>query len=225
MIKLAQDSYTIAANPTQSLEDWLNEKSENSVNARYWFTVIKLETLLFLFVASIREANFDIFRQCLEEIVIWMFSLDHFNYARWLPVFICDLKKLVAEKGDLCEKFNKGCFTVKKSKRRFSIIGFDHAHEQNNKTVKTEGGAIGILDSPGALLKWAVAGPEISRILGTIHEEDGEDEAVVNHHEDTDNFEKKIRNHTEKFYTTFSELGNPFQESEDGLLNVYCGQR
>ena len=96
-----------------------------------------------------------------------------------MPVFICDLKKLVAEKGDLCEKSKKGFFTVKKSKRRFSNIGFDHAHEQNNKPLKTEGGAIGILDSPGALLKWAVAGPEISRILGTIHEKDGEDEAVL----------------------------------------------
>ena len=92
LIKLAQDSYTIAANATQSLEDWLNEKSENSVNARYWFTVIKLETLLFLFVTSIREANFDLFLQCLEEIVIWMFSLDHFNYARWLPGIFLQLK-------------------------------------------------------------------------------------------------------------------------------------
>ena len=52
LIKLAQDLYMIAANATQSLEDWLNGKSENSINARYWFTVIKLETLLFLFVAS-----------------------------------------------------------------------------------------------------------------------------------------------------------------------------
>ena len=82
-------------------------------------------------------------------------------------------------------------FLQLKSKQRFSNIGFDHAHEQNNKTVKTEVGAIGILDSPSALLKWAVAGPEISRILGIIHE-DGEDEAVVNHHEDTDNFETKL---------------------------------
>ena len=95
--------------------------------------------------------------------------------------FICNLKKLVAEKCDLYEKFKKGFFTAKKSKRRFSNIGFDHAHEQNNKTVKTEGGAIGILHSAGALLKWAVADPEICRILGTIHVEDGEDEAVVNH--------------------------------------------
>ena len=101
-------------------------------------------------------------------------------------------KKLMAEKDDLYEKFKEGFFTVKKSKRRFSNIGFDHAHEQNNKIVKTDGGAIGILDSSAALLKWAVAGPEISRILGTIDEENGEDDVIYNHHEDTDNFEKKM---------------------------------
>ena len=53
-------------------------------------------------------------------------------------------------------------------------------------------GAIAILDSPAALLKWAVAGPEVSRILGTIDEENGEDNVIYNHHEDTDNFEKKM---------------------------------
>ena len=220
LIKLAQDSYTTQNDGTQSLEDWLSEICEISVNARYWLTVIKLETLLFLFVLSIRDANFDLFLQSLEEIVIWMFSLDHFNYARWMAVFICDLKKLVAEKDDLYEKFKAGFFMVKKSKRRFSNIGFDHAHEQNNKIVKTDGGAIGILDSPAVLLKWAVAGPEISRILGTIDEENGEDDVIYNHHEDTDNFEKKFRNDAKKFYNTFCELGNPFQEYEDGLLNI-----
>ena len=178
LIKLAQDSYTTQSDGTQSLEDWLSEICEISVNARYWLTVIKLETLLFLFVLSIRDANFDLFLQSLEEIVIWMFSLDHFNYARWMAVFICDLKKRVAEKDDLYEKFKAGFFMVKKSKRRFSNIGFDHAHEQNNKIVKTDGGAIGILDSPAVLLKWAVAGPEISRILGTIDEENGEDDVI-----------------------------------------------
>ena len=96
-----------------------------------------------------------------------------------MPIFICDLKKLVAAKDDLYEKFKEGFFTVKKSKRRFSNIGFDHAHEQNNKIVKTDGGAIGILDSPAALLKWAVAGPEISRILGTIDEENGKDDVIT----------------------------------------------
>ena len=43
---------------------------------------------------------------------------------------------------------------------------------------------------------------------------------LYNHHEDTDNFEKKFRNDAKKFYNTFCELGNPFQEYKDGLLNI-----
>ena len=92
-----------------------------------------------------------------------MFSLDHFNYARWMSVFICDslLKKVIYQ------KFKKGFFTVKKPKCKFLNIGFDQAHKQNNKSVKTDGGNVGIMDSPIALLKWAVAGPEMSRMIAT----------------------------------------------------------
>ena len=41
----------------------------------------------------------------------------------------------------------------------------DQAHEQNNKTIKIDGGAIGILDNATALIKWMIAGPEIARLL------------------------------------------------------------
>ena len=47
LIKLAQDSYTTQSDGTQSLEDCLSEICEISMNARYWLTVIKLETLIF----------------------------------------------------------------------------------------------------------------------------------------------------------------------------------
>ena len=35
--------------------------------------------------------------------------------------------------------FNEGHFVVVKSKRTFSSLGIDHAHEQNNKCVKGDG--------------------------------------------------------------------------------------
>ena len=33
-------------------EDWENQLKSKSVNARYWFTVLELETLLFMFIRS-----------------------------------------------------------------------------------------------------------------------------------------------------------------------------
>ena len=51
----------------------------------------------------------------------------------------------------------------------FKDGGIDQAHEQNNKVVKVNGGAIEILDHEAALLKWAVAGPIISKMIEDVH--------------------------------------------------------
>ena len=34
------------------------------------------------------------------------------------------------------QKFEEGSFVVRKTQRKFSALGIDHAHEQNNKLVK-----------------------------------------------------------------------------------------
>ena len=41
----------------------------------------------------------------------------------------------------------------------------EQAHEQNNKKVKTYVGTVGILNSPSTLLKWAISGPEIMKLI------------------------------------------------------------
>ncbi len=43
---------------------------------------------------------------------------------------------------DVYAEFVKGNFTVKKLKRAFSAIVIDQAHEQNNASVKGDGGAV-----------------------------------------------------------------------------------
>ena len=82
-----------------------------------------------------------------------MFSLDHTNYARCLPVFIQSLNRLHQQHPEVYNEFMRGRFTVQKTSRYFSRISDDQAHEQNNKIVKGNGGAIGIFDSPISLAK------------------------------------------------------------------------
>ena len=57
-----------------------------------------------------------------------------------------------------------------KTKRPFSSIAIDQAHEQNKKVVKGDGGAVGLLQNPKALLRWMVAGPELSRVIGEFED-------------------------------------------------------
>ena len=82
--------------------------------------------------------------------------------VKWLSVHIKDLENLPA---DAKEEFKKGNFTVKRTRRKFSAIGLDHAHEQLNKIVKTAGGATRILDNDDALTVWSNVSPIVVDIL------------------------------------------------------------
>lgn len=59
----------------------------------------------------------------------------------------------------------QGKFVVQKTQHRFSMIALDHNHEQENEVIKGDGGAVGLTESPTALRRWMVAGPEIARVV------------------------------------------------------------
>ena len=63
-------------NDSGTYGEWRKKTSDRSANALFWFTVIDLEVLLFIFVRSLREANFRLFISCLSSICTWMFALD-----------------------------------------------------------------------------------------------------------------------------------------------------
>ncbi len=50
--------------------------------------------LVLMSVRSLREANFALYMDCLTQLAPWFFSLDHTNYARWVPVHIRDMVNL-----------------------------------------------------------------------------------------------------------------------------------
>ena len=75
----------------------------------------------------------------------------------------CKLRQMVAS---FCARFKvnskskkrisrvlKESFSCPKMERVFSKMGANQAHEQNNKVVKADGGAISIFDSESALLE------------------------------------------------------------------------
>lgn len=84
--------------------------------------------------------------ETLEELVPLFFSLDHVNYARWTPIHIRDMKSLP---DSIIQKFQQeGSWVLSKTANAFSAIPFDQAHEQENKTVKSAGGAVGLTENP-----------------------------------------------------------------------------
>ena len=118
----------------------------------------------------------------LRMLVPLFFSLDHQNYARWVPIFIRDMERLPTTNTQ--KKFDKSHWTINRSSRRFSSLPVDYAHEQANKRVKGVGGIIGLTENLTLLERWIITGPEMSRIIEEFTEAIDTEDGELPHHEE-----------------------------------------
>ena len=199
---------------------WCKEREMESPQFKYWSITLEFELLILIFVRSIRESNFALYIASLREIVPWFFALDRTNYSRWLSVHIKDMLELQEKHPALLQSFVDGKFTVTKTSHAFSAISLDQAHEQNNALVKGEGGAVGLTESPSALLRWMVAGPEIARVVQEF--QDGvhikQDNRDIDHHEMSGASQKRFTTHVESLVEAIDEMGNPFIEQSNDII-------
>ena len=126
------------------MRSWEEEMVKRSPTFLFWNTVLKYEILILILVHAERERNFSLYVEVLE-LVHLFFALDHVNYARWTPIHIRDIKCLP---DSIKSEFNEqGNWVLSKTGNPFSAIAIDQAHEQENKKVKTTGGAVGLTEN------------------------------------------------------------------------------
>lgn len=146
-----------------SFSDWCLKKVASFPQFQFWHLTLQLEQLLLAFVRSFREAKFELYIDGLSKMVPWFFSLDHTNYARWLPIHLRDMYRLNDLAPDVSVQFWQGKFAVSKMSKPISAIPIDQAHEPNYALVKGEVGAVGLTENPSALRRWMLSGPEIAK--------------------------------------------------------------
>ena len=146
----------------KSFQEMKEDSQRKSPQFLYWAGVLDLQLCCLKLVRAFREANFSMYVNAIKRILPWFFALDHPNYARWLSVHYQDMCELPGKHPHVHAQFCKGSFVVHKTKRCFSSVALDHAHEQVNAGFKGEGGAMGLTENPAALRRWMVAGPELA---------------------------------------------------------------
>ena len=108
------------------------------------------------------------------------------------------------------QQFSSGSFVVQKPKQPSSAIALDHAHEQENASIKGDGGAVGLTENPAALRRWRVSGPKVARMMKDF-------ENVVpsckflGHHEQTPSTQTAFKKDVLSVVSEFKELGNPLR--------------
>lgn len=224
---LLQKAYTEYSNDLEegndlmSLEDWCTERAVSCPQFHFWSIILQLEIEVLIYVRSIREANFLLYIDALTKIVPWFFALGHTHYARWIPVHLRDMITLKDSHPDVHEQFLTGNFAVKKTTHSFSAIAIDQAHEQNNASVKGDGGAVGLTENTAALRRWMVSGPKMARVVGEFEAcTDKRKENDTRHHEQTKHAQMGFAQDVKALTCAIEDMGNPFCEKSSVDLLV-----
>ena len=200
-------------------EIWCQTKSKQHPQFYYWTTVMELELLMLQFIRLLREGNFYLYLDSLNQLAPWFFALDRVHYARWLPVHIRDMNALNITHPSIHSEFHKGNFVVQRSTHPFSSMAMDQSHEQLNKSIKGEGGAVGLTEDPVALRRWMIAGPELSRVVTEFEDTLCDVSPSSNkHHEQVPHVQMTFAKDVKSLVVTFEELGNPFLEYSKELV-------
>ena len=111
-----------------------------------------------------------------------------------------------------------GNFTVRKTKHAFSAIAIDQAHEQNNASVKGDGGAVGLTENPAALRRWMVSGPEMARVINEFQNTAEIKKPELKHHEQIKRTQVTFVQDVKSLTDVIQEMGNPFCDESKDLL-------
>ena len=129
----------------KSFSDWRKQAGLKSPQFHYRSLTLHFQHTILIFVRSLREGNFQLYKDACKSLAPWFFALNRTHYARWLPVHIRDMECLETEILAIAAEFKNGNSVVNKTNRAFS--------------------AIGLTESSTQLLRWMVSGPEMSRII------------------------------------------------------------
>ena len=219
--KKAYEAHQETSDIQISFVDWCEQKELQHPQFSYWYKSLKLELLFLQLIKSQREANFEQYVTTLEEIIPWMFAMDHYLYARWLTVHVCDLMQLKNVNPTTYEQFIKGHFVTHKTPNKFSALAHDQVDEHLNAVVKGEGGVIGITEDESALRRWMVAGPEISRMLNEFSLEHLKKTARNDrHHEQLPSTQRTFAEDVTALIRIIEDRGNLFLDDGVELLTL-----
>ena len=142
----------------------------------------------------------------------WFYSLDHYNYARWLSVHFYNMNMLPHTNPNVNDAFiNEGNFVISRTPDAFSAMGIEQCHEQLNELVKGEGGAIGLTEDEDR--QKVVCRPEVARIVMKFEENSvlkQTRKTEYKHHEEIVAFQKRFKTHVDCLVSEIKKFGNPF---------------
>ncbi|MES9879449.1 MAG: hypothetical protein ABW185_01030 [Sedimenticola sp.] len=208
----AYNAYQEAEGPCEKT-NWDVAMRNSSQLFSYWSLILDLEMLHCRFVRSLREGDFDLYVQVIDELCGWVFRFDQTNYSRWLPIHVKDMIELEWKHPEILKEFRKGNFAVQKSQKKFSLIPKDHSHEQTTKTFKSASGVSNLYDTPDTMDEHIMAFPEKLQAITEFEEAagiTGADNIHIEHHEEGHSIQVRFTKDVQSVIEVLRRQGSPF---------------
>lgn len=143
------------------------EKKQENVNFSFWWGYMEMVSVLLMFTRAQRDGLWELHLHSFTCMLPFFLRYDHYNYGRWGPVYVADMRNLP---DTVQTEFEQGNFVVKRSDRKFNQVDPDQAQEWLNGTGKRCGGIVGITNTSSALNRWALSYNLRSHIAADTHE-------------------------------------------------------
>lgn len=156
----------------------------------------------------------------------YYFATNHFNYARWVPMYRADMTQLPPE---IEHAFQSGQFAIRRTVGRFNGIWSDMGTKTTViRDAKSAGGVVGLTRKQPALMRWMLTRHHLGKYGAAMNERSGHEGASNPSHEQTrdaamqrdDSHARAMISHLE------NNMTHPFRPDdhvENVLLNISSG--
>jgi hypothetical protein len=124
--------------------------------AYYWSTFMAGADVLLHLLRAERDADFILHLSAVSECLPWFRAAGRHNYAKYVPTYLADMKRLEETHPTSYHHLLSGGFVVRHSANtNFNCVATDTVLEQTiNREGKSHGGVIGLTLRKGALNRW-----------------------------------------------------------------------
>ena len=178
---------------------------------------MELVSILLRYIRAERTSNWELHLSSVTEMLPFFFAFDHFNYARWVIVYLADMHMLPQTAPDIYQEFIIGSHTVQRSKNSFSSVWSHMGLEQTlNKHCKTQGGLVGFSTKPSSVDRWFLTAHERATITSCTDQMLGinESRSGIKHKETGSSRNHCYEYDVQKIISTISSKSNPFDISK-----------
>ena len=138
------------------LDKFCSVGKQQSSTFTYCDSFIEAGELLLRLIRAERDADFNLHFSAAAETVPYFILAGRNKYAKYIPIYVADMKQLQQKQPEMYKHLENGGFVVRRSgKIKFNSVSTDQSLEQTiNQEAKGRGGVVGFILRKGALLRW-----------------------------------------------------------------------